>query len=253
MPSYIPSRTFAIALIDVLRGRRGAADAIGAGTLLASACTSIERVTGPELKRVLTLLVGDADQLAQTVNERSRLISEQLETWFNDRMARAEGWYKRRAQAWSLALALAVTVLFNADTIHLTQRLWNDGALRAIVVDMAQAQEPSHASEGDANDQLVTRVQALESSVFPLGWYWEEDAALPCARRTTAAAGACWQPSLWSRALLAVGWVITALAVSLGANFWFDLLSRALRLRGTGSKVSSSTGRVVPSNAQATS
>jgi hypothetical protein len=36
------------------------------------------------------------------VNERSQLLSEQLETWFNDRMLRVEGWYKV-----ALALSLA--------------------------------------------------------------------------------------------------------------------------------------------------
>ena len=45
-------------------------------------------------------------------------------------MARAECWYKRRALAWSLGMALAVTIMFNADTLHVTQRLWHDGALR---------------------------------------------------------------------------------------------------------------------------
>ena len=33
-----------------------------------------------------------------------------------------------------------------------------------------------------------------------------------------------------------LGWLITALAVSLGAPFWFDLLNRLVKLRGTGTK-----------------
>jgi hypothetical protein len=149
----------------------------------------------------------------------------------------------------SLALALVVTVLFNADTLHLTKRLWSDGALREAVVAMAQ-QAPAEP-KGDLVEQLLAQVQQLESSVLPLGWYWEGDAPLPCARRATASAtSGCWQPSAWSRVLLVVGWSVTALAVSLGATFWFDLLSRALRLRSTGAKVSSATGRVVRSTAE---
>jgi hypothetical protein len=34
------------------------------------------------------------------------------------------------------------------------------------------------------------------------------------------------------------GWVLTALAVMLGAPFWFDLLSKLISLRGTGTKIS---------------
>jgi hypothetical protein len=88
LPSYIPSRTFVVALLDVLRGTKNATDAIGAGQLLATARDSVSKVSDPELKRVLMLLVAEAEQLAGTVNERSKLVSERLETWFNDRMAR---------------------------------------------------------------------------------------------------------------------------------------------------------------------
>ncbi len=36
-----------------------------------------------------------------------------------------------------------------------------------------------------------------------------------------------------------LGWLITAMAVTLGAPFWFDLLSKLISLRGSGSKISS--------------
>ena len=31
-----------------------------------------------------------------------------------------------------------------------------------------------------------------------------------------------------------LGWIITALAISLGAPFWFDLLNKLVKFRGTG-------------------
>lgn len=34
-----------------------------------------------------------------------------------------------------------------------------------------------------------------------------------------------------------VGWLITALAISLGAPFWFDILNKIMKLRGTGNKI----------------
>jgi len=33
-----------------------------------------------------------------------------------------------------------------------------------------------------------------------------------------------------------LGWLITALAISFGAPFWFDLLNRLVDLRGSGKK-----------------
>jgi uncharacterized protein involved in cysteine biosynthesis len=37
--------------------------------------------------------------------------------------------------------------------------------------------------------------------------------------------------------LMLAGWAITALATSLGAPFWFDLLSKALQVRSSGTRV----------------
>ena len=239
LPSYIPSRAFAVALIDVLRGTQQPSAAIGAGVLLANARQCLEKVSDPELRHTLTLLVADAEQLTQGLDERSRLVSERLETWFNDRMARAEGWYKRRAQAWSLALALAVTVLFNADTLHVTQRLWHDGALREAAVLAAgayrDAPEPS-PGKAEAIERLLAHAQALEVSALPIGWQRSDTSH---ARDFT------------DHALRAIGWLLTAIAVSFGAAFWFDALSRALRLRSTGPRISAETGRVHPKPAGA--
>jgi hypothetical protein len=45
LPSYIPSKTFVVALLDVLRGSKTAADTVGAGELLAEAHQIVERVS----------------------------------------------------------------------------------------------------------------------------------------------------------------------------------------------------------------
>lgn len=42
------------------------------------------------------------------------------------------------------------------------------------------------------------------------------------------------------------GWIITALAIMLGAPFWFDLLSKLIKLRGTGTKISTWDGPTPP-------
>lgn len=48
------------------------------------------------------------------------------------------------------------------------------------------------------------------------------------------------------------GWMITALAVMLGAPFWFDLLSKLISLRGTGTKIDTGDGnQPVPAKAPA--
>jgi hypothetical protein len=40
-----------------------------------------------------------------------------------------------------------------------------------------------------------------------------------------------------------VGWIVTGLATSLGAPFWFDLLNKALQIRSSGGRVAAANDR----------
>ena len=254
-PSYIPSKTFALALVDVLRGTD--APAIGATSLLTEAQKSIGNLSDGELKRVLTIFLQQSESQVQDLEKEALRVRDGIENWFNDRMARASGWYKRKAQILSIALAAIVVVVFNADTIHVATSLWRDRALRDSVVASAQAyreaeQLPESADVKAHAAEVMARSEAIKNASFPIGWLWIGDAL--CARgaeppskapgATSPAQAKCWDASTGDYALLACGWLITALAVSLGANFWFDILGKALQLRGSGPKVSPSTGEV---------
>jgi hypothetical protein len=261
LPSYIPSKTFALALLDVLRGPT----ATGATTteILTSAHATIDRIEDPDLRRALSLFVEKAAGPAEDLEKRAARIRDGIEDWFNDRMARASGWYKRKAQLWSVIIAGLVVIAFNADTIHVGTRLWKDRALRDSVVASAAAFKPDAttppADAKEQADQLKRQSDAIRNAGFPIGWRWLDSGL--CARVAEpdpgfaeapsvqdAAAEQCWDASNGDRALLVIGWIITALAVSLGSNFWFDVLGKALQLRGSGPKVSVSTGEVEKKN-----
>jgi len=259
LPSYIPSATFALALVDVLRGERTATAALGARDVLDTASTLAQDLPPGELRQALTLLVSDANAAAANLDERSALVTRRIEAWFNDRMARASGWYKRRSQVISLIFAAIVVVTFNADTIYSVQRLWHDADLRARVVAEAGAFRPAQPgtdnSIGSQATRLVQQADALESAGLPIGWYLPNRAARApllqtewCARpgvsTASAAPAPCWNPQWFDYPIVLLGWVLTVLAVSLGAGFWFDVLTKALQLRGSGPKVSPATGRV---------
>lgn len=262
VPSYIPSKTFALALIDVLRDEKHLTQVLGASEVMADAATIIADLPeGSIIKKQLTLLVADAQKLGNSVDERARLVSERIEGWFNDRMARASGWYKQRAQLWSLGIAAFVALVANADSIHVVDRLWHDASTRASVVASAQgfidshpkpapsaATEPSDppAEVADKGRQAAQQLKALAGTGLPVGWQWTKQYR-PCPRLaedSSAEAPKCWDPGLGDGLLLLLGWALTAMAVSLGANFWFDTLSRALQLRGSGPRVSEASGKV---------
>ena len=233
LPSYIPSRLFAVALVDVLRGKT-ATEAVGMDRVLAGAGESVAKLPVGPLRTSLTLLVGDADLARESVNRRAELVSDRIEAWFDDSMARASGWYKRKSQKISLAIALALAVLINASTFNVAGRLWSDNALRAQVSATAAAYH--NESRGAIADSIVAgsedarapslaaqwndRMKRLESSSLPIGWPSDFTTALP--RDVAAWAG------------LIFGWLVTGLAASLGAAFWFDVLGKVLRIRGSG-------------------
>lgn len=49
--------------------------------------------------------------------------------------------------------------------------------------------------------------------------------------------------SFWSIPRVALGWLISGLAIAMGAPFWFDLLSKVMNVRNTGSRPASTTDK----------
>ena len=148
-------------------------------------------------------------------------LRREIAAWFDEGMNRVSGWYRRQAQFIIFVIGAAVAVSANASTIHVVRDLWQDDALRYAVAQQAVAA----AADAETADSLRVPDNILES--FPLGWEGEDplgrDDGLPD-----------WGAGGWTAHVF--GWLFTAAAVSLGAPFWFDLLSRVAKLRGTGGR-----------------
>jgi hypothetical protein len=139
-----------------------------------------------------------------------------LERWFDDAMDRVSGFYKRKVQIAVLAYAILLTAALNVDSVAFARRLWTDDVVRSAAVAAAERQQQQRPDTGTT--QLLEEVQELN---LPVGWS-------PSDPLRAAPSGA----AAWLLKLL--GLAITVLALSLGAPFWFDLLSRVARLRSTG-------------------
>ena len=134
-----------------------------------------------------------------------------LAEWFDEGMERISGWYKRKTQCATFFIALALAGMTNSDSLLLAKKLWEDKALRTMISLQAQnmSQEKILISEG--KDKLSSIKK------FPLGW-----------NSGNAPQG------FWRWARFCMGITLTAFAISLGAPFWFDLLSKVARLKGSG-------------------
>jgi hypothetical protein len=218
LPTYIPSANFATALMDIIvRGSVSPTVAQNApqppGELsfdtLRAAVTNSPSLT-PAIQRVMHLMLDSANgDLAKA--------QANLETWFNSGMDRVAGWYKRRTQWILFAIGLFVTVAMNVDTLKVAGELYRTDILRAGVV--AQAGAITETSSEGAQNAL----NKLEELRLPIGWYIQKTAADPPAVLCRSGEIADHFP----------GWLITALAISLGAPFWFDLLNKLIVIRST--------------------
>jgi hypothetical protein len=140
-----------------------------------------------------------------------------VEQWFDDAMDRMSGWYKRRVQIALLVYAIVVVVLLNVDSITLTRSLWTDGVLRSAVV--ATADQQQDQDPGEVTDEL-DKLAALQ---LPIGWAGA--GGDPRRQFPDDPAGVAFK---------LLGLAVTVGALSAGAPFWFDALSRIAKLRSTG-------------------
>lgn len=214
-PAYLSAQTFATTVIDVVASGKKVIETFE------DLKSSVDSLPEGDVKSTLTALLrrsrGDLD-----------VAQKAIETWFDDAMERVSGWYKRRTQIWTFIVAAVLVILSNADTLHIARRLWTDPVLRSQVVAEAQnrAKKPPPTVEYPNRDEPTEPVVSEGDSVSPeerqvlselLGWQGvsREDPA-----------------STWPARVL--GWLLTILAVSLGAPFWFDMLNKLINLRSAG-------------------
>src|SRR4051794_12758581 len=206
-PSYISPRTFALVVLDTV------APAAGKGAVF----TALDRTVGElptGLGRRLQPLVAHAE------GDVGKLRTN-LEAWFDDTMARVSGWYKRKTQVILLVIGVVMVVALNANTLAMGERIWKDDTVRSSVVAQAQAEVAKTPATGKTAQQRLSAaandVDKVGKVGVPMGW-----------RGPTVPHGAS------GIALAVLGWLLTIAAISLGAPFWFDTLSRLSRLRSSG-------------------
>jgi hypothetical protein len=266
-PSYINKQTFSKVMVDLLRGK--------------------DVKPGDDVKALIQIALdnkktnwGEAQINEQTLSYLKSIWADaegdivkfrnHLETWFDETMDRASGWYKKHTQFILFFVGLAIAIVFNVDTIKLVNKLEKDPKLREQIVQQADAFIKDHPNlDDDLMKQKIDYKRAVEvreendssKNNYSSGSYLKDSLELAksqflMARRDTLinraetllkndisnvhhAIGLEWETYECTthyfvcilKSLL--GWIITALALSLGAPFWFDLLNKLMKLRGS--------------------
>ncbi len=164
-------------------------------------------------------------------------------------MERAAGVYRRNVKGVGLLVGLAIAFTLNADTLYMFNRLTTNQAVRSSIVqtvdqlDIGSLDSAEALAEQQGIDELSdTLANELRGDLRSVGLAVEESLAdypLPIGRteqifRAQQLAEDSWPIPFIPRRL--IGWGITALALSMGASFWFDLLRKVMSVRASGEK-----------------
>ncbi|GEM_PF-5991712 len=247
-PSYLSAEAFLAILLDFF-----STDEPQAKKDLKKLRDQVLLIPDSAIKRSLIYLIDQSEGSMERFKQGVR-------NYYDEIMDHVSGWYKRNMQAWLLVVGLIIAMIFNVNSLKVYSRLSNDPELRAAVVSQAvQYIEQNRqllydstllnldpADQLDSN-QLAQRIESLHSLMdsliqndfqqlnSPLGLGWENGFLQP--QWTEDPANRHWiklPPQLYF--LYAIwdnlfGWLITALAICLGAPFWFDLLKKLVNIR----------------------
>ena len=223
----------------------------------------------PESQVRATLL-----SLMDEVGDDLDKVKQNVQVWFNDSMDRVSGWYKRNTQLILVLMAFVVTTLLNADTLQLGQRLARTRRFAVVVASASDVKPPPEkaaapaAREGNNVESSGTIMdRMLQQLGMPLGWSEDDFTKLGISTDVRQGFGLfksldSGQGQIWSipRTLMQdmprigrvalnllqglfttsfglrklMGLALTAIAASMGAPFWFDLLNKLVNVRSAG-------------------
>ena len=210
----------------------------------------------PAVRAALSALL--ADERVKTHDEAIHRIAK----WFDQTMEGVGGWYKRSVTLLIAVVAMFIAVGLNVDAFVVVDSLSKDAVVRQSVATLVsesvkQNSEDIQTVQGSITDRkaltqasaeeaarleqerktgellrkrVVTLKHSLDSLGVPMGWpagtqwFCRPDGGEPCDQRLLPV-------TFWGWARRVAGWIFTAVAMSLGAPFWFDLLNKFINLR----------------------
>lgn len=224
------------------------------------------------VKESLAILARRAQSRVQEVRTDLDQFREEVSLWFDSSMSRASGVYKRNAKGVAITIGVLLATVTNTDAFFIVNRLSNDGNLRQVITQQAgKITTNAGASALDSRRQIEALKDqtdaVLQDLAVPVGWSATNlRQQLGCNPGQPAIDATGWEkfvvecssnqqetgnvliplkvvelgiqhPVDSLRVIL--GWLISGLAIAMGAPFWFDLLGKIMNVRNSGGKPAS--------------
>ncbi|RFM27239.1 hypothetical protein [Deminuibacter soli] len=274
-PSYLSAKNFSTVLIDTLKNLDPENELKKADFMMVqNAINTYSKAPAAQPGTQPQQPVIDADTfkiLNYHLNESEGsldLFAQHLEQWFNDSMDRVSGWYKRTTHFWLFGIGLLLAITLNIDSISISTCLSKnkDKSDQLAAIGAAAATNPSYNPANDSSlaSQAFTQLNADRDSIttlLGLGWkdYGKTDTTFIRLLQKRHLAFLQQVPltnnipdSIFNQHGFYIkssyiashitwtsffGFFITAIAISLGAPFWFDLLNKFVNLRSSGKAI----------------
>ena len=219
LPPYIPSRTFALALMDLIKpadspGKQATLSGSAYSTLPGTTKTveDLRRAVGEVLDTSQSGLKAALLALLDAAGGDPVRARQNIEGWFEAAMNRASGWYKQRTQVILSLIGSTFAFALNLDGIALGQYLITHDAVMSAIADQIKAQVTNpHANLVD----IVNVIQ--QQGKVPIGW---SSATMPHT------------PADWF--LKVCGIYAIGFLMAIGSPFCFDVLNKFMVVRSAG-------------------
>ncbi len=236
LPVWIDKTTFSAILADILTPEGAKMDIQD----------RIDKIENIELRKVLNFLWRQS-------GGDIRIFQTKVEYWYDEVMARAKEWFIDSTKWRLFFFGTILAAVLNADTVQIYQSLSANAALRDELVnnadifvksgDTALVKRNAPIVKGDTTrrDTASARANFMnvknmydETIASPLGLGWGQS-----------------RPDNWWEWLTKIiGWLLTGVAVTMGAPFWFEMLKKMLALKGGSSGANNNSGGSPPPPAE---
>jgi len=263
---YIPANVFSTVVFDIVYGKfQAGSQKQGENQLpdtydfdrLEEALLSPHNPLPKDMNRYLLQALQESKNSGGSLT----LIKKRLEDWYENAMERIIGTYKKKTRYITWVAAVFVTLFANADTVALSKYLKSNPEVTTKLVQAAQqsAQDSvlyktylelaASIEKSPQSDSLkkeigetiagLKKTQELNNTLYrslymadlPLGW----ENGIPPYKE---------EPGKDKKEVFYLKWIffkitgllITALALTLGAPFWFDTINKLVNIRSSGNK-----------------
>lgn len=240
-PAEITSRNFSDGIIELII-REDATD----DNYFTKIKNNIEKLPDSEFKSILIARLNES-------GDNYENFKASIEKWFDDYMERVSRWYKKRVTYFMYFFAFGTTLALNVDALFVMNELWKNPKLRESAVVMSENIIRKDYDEitkkkytgiltdtSTTKDSINVALQKVTDSYqnlhildFPITWAYayqlQNGNEIPLESLSLTEKLSWTAKQITMEKLL--GFIITTLAVSIGAPIWYDIIKKLVSAR----------------------